>query len=182
VAANPTLLFNGNKNPITCLTFDEESNLLWFASSGDSSIKNLNLNKRSLEKLQQEKVESDVIVEQPDYELQGLPSITEYHILRNKRYIVTNNSVGKPQLWNLEKGKLIKTYNSKSFEDLKTSIATKYDLQDNQTPFPMGWFSVDIKLGCLTLHLDEENWNKCTVSEMATNVQLMQSTHMMDQN
>ena len=29
----------------------------------------------------------------PDYELEGLPWITEYHILKNKRYIITNNSL-----------------------------------------------------------------------------------------
>lgn len=45
----------------------------------------------------------------------------------------------------------------------------------------MSWFSTDIKLGCLTIHLDEDNWNKCNVSEMMTNVELMISNHIMDQ-
>ena len=29
----------------------------------------------------------------PDYELEGLPWITDYHILKNKRYIITNNNL-----------------------------------------------------------------------------------------
>ena len=37
----------------------------------------------------------------------------------------------------------------------------KYDLNASQTPYPYSWFSVDIKLGCLTIHLDEDNWHKC---------------------
>lgn len=58
---------------------------------------------------------------------------------------------------------------------------TKYDLQPDQTPYPYSWFSSDIKLGCLSIHLDEDNWSKCTVSEMQTNIQLMISMHLMDQ-
>lgn len=58
---------------------------------------------------------------------------------------------------------------------------SKYDLGPDQTPYPYSWFSCDIKLGCLTIHLDEDNWHKCVVSEILTNVELMLSTHIMDQ-
>ena len=56
----------------------------------------------------------------------------------------------------------------------------KYDLTPDQTPYPYSWFSIDIKLGCLSIHLDEDNWFKCEVSEMQTNIQLMISMHLMD--
>jgi len=42
----------------------------------------------------------------------------------------------------------------------------KYDLSPEQTPYPYSWFSIDIKLGCLSIHLDEDNWFKCEVSNM----------------
>jgi len=58
---------------------------------------------------------------------------------------------------------------------------SRYDLQPHQTPYPYSWFSIDIKLGCLTIHLDEDNWHKCTVSQILTNCQLMMSSHIMDQ-
>ena len=29
---------------------------------------------------------------------------------------------------------------------------------------PPSWFSCDIRLGSLTLHLDEDNWNKAAVA------------------
>jgi hypothetical protein len=52
---------------------------------------------------------------QADFELQGLPWITEYHMLKNKRYIITNNSQGLSQLWSIDQCKLIKSYQSKKF-------------------------------------------------------------------
>lgn len=60
-------------------------------------------------------------------------------------------------------------------------MESKYDLGSDQTPFPHSWFTVDIKLGCLTIHMDEDNWSKCQVSELQTNIQLMISMHLMDQ-
>ena len=57
---------------------------------------------------------------------------------------------------------------------------SKYDLKPEDTPYPYSWFSTDIKLGALTIHLDDNNWQKCVVSEMQTNIQLMISEHLMD--
>lgn len=82
-------------------------------------------------------------------------------MLKNKRYIITNNSQGLSQLWNIDQCKLIKSYQSKKFEQVKQMMDTRYDLKADQTPYPYGWFSIDIKLGCPTIHLDEDNWQKC---------------------
>ena len=49
-------------------------------------------------------------------------------------------------------------------------IDEKYDLKADQTPYPYSWFTADIKLGCLTIHLDEDNWHKGVVSELLTNI------------
>ena len=117
----------------------------------------------------------------PDYELEGLPWIIEYHMLKNKRYIITNNSRGVAQVWNIGGCKFVKTYHSKDFAGVKEMMNDKYDLQPTQTPYPQSWFSVDVKLGCLSIHLDEDNWHKCVVSDLLTNIQLMISQqHHMD--
>mmetsp|Transcript_11822 Transcript_11822/g.19982 ORF Transcript_11822/g.19982 Transcript_11822/m.19982 type:complete len:893 (-) Transcript_11822:38-2716(-) len=195
VGDEATLLYNGRKNPITSLAFDEQTNLLWFSSANDSSIRHINLNHRSIDSfLRQDEMEEgasmpeprkneakrDVNLEQPDYESSCSPAIVEYHILRNKRYIITRDLQGTPALWNVNKGQLIKQYNSKSFEQVKRLMDTKYDIPADQTPYPPSWFSVDIKLGCLSIHLDEDNWQKCKVSEMQTNIQWMLNTPSMD--
>ena len=100
-----TLLYQGNKNPITSMSFDEQNNQLRFTCHKDSSLRCLDLQKRSLDKIgakngkealgvADDMGNEDINLEQPDYELQGLAQITEYHILNNKRYIITNNSAG----------------------------------------------------------------------------------------
>lgn len=164
-----TLLYQGNKNPITSLSFDEQNNQLWFTCHKDSSLRCLDLQKRSLDKIGakngkdalgvgDDMTNEDINLEQPDYELQGLAQITEYHILNNKRYIITNNSAGVSQLWNIDQCKLVKSYQAKSFNQVKHMMESKYDLGPENTPYPYSWFSVDIKLGCLTIHLNEDNW------------------------
>lgn len=67
----------------------------------------------------------------PDYELEGLPWITEYHILKNKRYIITNNSLNQPQLWSIDSCKLVKSYRGKNFEQVKQMMDERYDLNAN---------------------------------------------------
>ena len=46
-----TLLFNNEKQPITSLAYDQENKLIWFTSSNDSSIKYIDFNERSIEKI-----------------------------------------------------------------------------------------------------------------------------------
>jgi hypothetical protein len=60
-------------------------------------------------------------------------------------------------------------------------MESRYDLQADQTPYPYSWFSIDIKLGCPTIHLDEDSWHKCQVSELQTNIQIMITMVHMDQ-
>lgn len=130
-----TLLYSGNNNPITSIAFDEQNQQLWFTSANDSSLRSLDLQKRNIEKLSKQNQDagvgeqppkqeinsgkaqvSEFSFTQPDYELQGLPQLTDYHMLKNKRYVVTNNSLGTPQLWSIDQCKLVKSYQSKSFE------------------------------------------------------------------
>ena len=60
----------------------------------------------------------------------GLPQITEYHILKNKRYILTNST--DPQiaanLWSLETGKIVKTWKNEKYENVKQFVNNHYDI------------------------------------------------------
>ena len=98
------------------MCFDESNMHLWFSSSNDSSLKCLDLNKRSLDKIDQ------VNTSQADYELEGLPHINDYHILKNKRYVLTNNSDNVTQVWNIDRCKLVKQYSSKSFSQVQKIV------------------------------------------------------------
>jgi hypothetical protein len=98
------------------MSFDENNLQLWFASGMSSSLKCLDLNKRSLDKINDDvpmgtkKERSDFDIKSVDFELEGLPWITEYHLLKNKRYVITNNTKNEPQVWSIDKFTLIKTY------------------------------------------------------------------------
>jgi len=77
VGATHTLLYSGQSNPITCLTFDEFNHQLWFTSANDSSLRCLDLEKRSLDKLIRaynddqfpKAANNDYTLNQADYEL-----------------------------------------------------------------------------------------------------------------
>jgi hypothetical protein len=97
VEDNQTLIYQGNKNPITNMKLDEINNKLWFTSTNDSSLRCMDLNKVNLDKFSKHLDgvggENEAVAPtQADFELQGLPWITEYHMLKNKRYVITNNS------------------------------------------------------------------------------------------
>lgn len=53
---------------------------------------------------------ADIDLKAVDFELEGLPWITDYHLLKNKRYIITNNTRNEPQVWCIDKCALVKTY------------------------------------------------------------------------
>ena len=63
------------------MAYDTKFNKLWFSTQNDSSIKHIDVSK-----------DRDEAAKEADYELEGLPWITEYHMMKNKRYVVTDNS------------------------------------------------------------------------------------------
>jgi hypothetical protein len=48
-----------------------------------------------------------------------------------------------------------------------------YDLQPDKVKLPPSWMTVDVKLGCLNVSLEENYWNKATVSHADTDLDLM---------
>lgn len=42
---------------------------------------------------------------------QGLPHMTEYHVMNNKRYCLTNDSANNVQLWELDTLKCVHKFN-----------------------------------------------------------------------
>ena len=49
-------------------------------------------------------------------------------MLKNKRYVITNNTQNTPQVWNIDECKLVKSYQSKTFNQVKAMMDSKYDL------------------------------------------------------
>lgn len=88
VGGQHTKLYQASKSPVNSLCFDEANLKLWFSTTTDSSLKCLDLATRQLE----EAAANQTGAKQADYELAGLAWMTDYHVLKNKRYVLTNNS------------------------------------------------------------------------------------------
>lgn len=50
------------------------------------------------------------IIETNDFFIEGLPHMTDYHMMNNKRYLLTNNSASECQLWELDSAKMVNTF------------------------------------------------------------------------
>ena len=46
----------------------------------------------------------DKELEVQDFDIPGLPSLTDYWIMQNKRYVLTNDTINKPRLWDVSSG------------------------------------------------------------------------------
>lgn len=61
----------------------------------------------------------------------GLPQITDYHTLKNKRYILTksNDKETPIQLWSLDNGQPIQSWGKQEkFENVKSFLSENYDI------------------------------------------------------
>ncbi|CDW87994.1 UNKNOWN [Stylonychia lemnae] len=171
------------KQMITCLKYDDINSSLWFGTP-DSSFSCIKIDHNHIDNTINRQ-EVKYLSNNKKYK-KGLPWITEYHILKNKRYILTNTSENDKvvNLWSLENGKIIKTWTQKTFQQVISIVSKQYDLNlttgsGSSSSFkkpdiiPQQWFSCDIKLGSVTIHLDEDNWLKGNVIDNETNVEKM---------
>jgi len=73
--------------------------------------------------------------------------MTEYHVMNNKRYCLTNDSANNVQLWELDTLKCVHKFNQ-PFANAKKLLSDNYDIvHSKEKPLPQSWMSVDINLG-----------------------------------
>jgi len=78
------------------VTESKEESLSMFSANGNSSTKHT----------------------KPAVEIEGLPWLVDYHIMNNKRYVLTVDSSKKVQLWECDTGRCIQEY-TKTFSQVK---------------------------------------------------------------
>lgn len=76
----------------------------------------------------------------------GRAGLIKHHILNNRRHVLTKDSEGTVQLWDITNGKQLESFGAVSFEH-KVEALTEIVSVPN-------WFSLDTKTGSLTVHLD----------------------------
>ncbi|CAH8586002.1 unnamed protein product [Dicrocoelium dendriticum] len=83
----------------------------------------------------------------PDLIIQGGPSIIQYHICPEKRFILTKDTDGNVAVFDVLKAHLVENLGSVDFEE-------EIKKRDKLVYVP-NWFSVDLKCGMPIIHLDE---------------------------
>ena len=49
----------------------------------------------------------------------GLPKLVDYHIMNNKRFVLTANEEGLAQLWQADTAECVKSFGTKKFQTVK---------------------------------------------------------------
>ncbi|KAH9754390.1 WD REPEATS REGION domain-containing protein [Citrus sinensis] len=82
------------------------------------------------------------VFKEPNFTIPGIPGIVQHEILNNRRHVLTKDTAGSVKLWEITRGVVVEDYG-------KVSIPA--------------WFTVDTRLGSLSVHLDTP---QCFSAEM----------------
>lgn len=72
-------------------------------------------------------------------------------------------------MWQLDNLKLVKTFDGQRFNDVKEMLRSYDMVHSRQNPLPQGWMQLDIRLGNLSLTMEESNFMKAEVDADQSN-------------
>ncbi|MQM00039.1 hypothetical protein Taro_032770 [Colocasia esculenta] len=97
----------------------------------------------------------DPVYKEPSLTVPGMPAIVQHEILNNRRQVLTKDAAGSVKLWEITKGIVIEDYGKVSFDEKKEELFEMVSIP--------AWFTVDTRLGSLSVHLDTP---QCFSAEM----------------
>lgn len=95
------------------------------------------------------------VYREPTLTIPGIPAIVQHEILNNRRHVLTKDTAGSVKLWEITRGVVIQDYGEVSFEEKKKELFEMVSIP--------AWFTVDTRLGSLSVHLDTP---QCFSAEM----------------
>ncbi|KAI5566592.1 hypothetical protein POPTR_013G033800v4 [Populus trichocarpa] len=95
------------------------------------------------------------VYKEPTLTIPGTPAIVQHEILNNRRHVLTKDTAGSVKLWEITRGIVIEDYGKVSFEEKKEQLFEMVSIP--------AWFTVDTRLGSLSVHLDTP---QCFSAEM----------------
>ncbi|PPD96606.1 hypothetical protein GOBAR_DD06362 [Gossypium barbadense] len=95
------------------------------------------------------------VYKEPIFSIPGTPAIVQHEILNNRRHVLTKDTAGSVKLWEITKGVVIEDYGQVSFDEKKEQLFEMVSIP--------AWFTVDTRLGSLSVHLDTP---QCFSAEM----------------
>ncbi|KAJ4719586.1 WD repeat-containing protein [Melia azedarach] len=95
------------------------------------------------------------VYKEPNFSIPGIPGIVQHEILNNRRHVLTKDTAGSVKLWEITRGVVVEDYGKVSFEEKKEQLFEMVSIP--------AWFTVDTRLGSLSVHLDTP---QCFSAEM----------------
>ncbi|KAJ9180155.1 hypothetical protein P3X46_008434 [Hevea brasiliensis] len=95
------------------------------------------------------------VYKEPTLSIPGTPAIVQHEILNNRRHVLTKDTTGSVKLWEITRGVVVQDFGKVSFEEKKEQLFEMVSIP--------GWFTVDTRLGSLSVHLDTP---QCFSAEM----------------
>ncbi|XP_068659553.1 uncharacterized protein [Aristolochia californica] len=95
------------------------------------------------------------VYKEPLLTIPGTPAIVQHEILNNRRQVLTKDATGMVKLWEITKGAVVEDYGEVSFAEKKEELFEMVSIP--------AWFTMDTRLGCLSVHLDTP---QCFSAEM----------------
>lgn len=89
------------------------------------------------------------IYTQPDFTIKGGSSIRQYYVLNDKRHILTKDTEDYVALWDVLQARKVEDLGKVDFEE---EIKNRFKMV-----YVPNWFTVDLKTGLITIHLDESD-------------------------
>lgn len=135
--------------PILKLVLNSDTQSLW-VSTTDSNINCWSLRKSNC----QEETNDIIDYEQPlnmypKLTIKGGSSIRQYHVLNDQRHIITKDSEENIAVWDVLNARKVEDLGNSDFEaEIKNRFRMLY------VPH---WFTVDLKTGMLSIHLEESD-------------------------
>ncbi|XP_075545424.1 WD repeat-containing protein 48 isoform X1 [Dermacentor variabilis] len=132
--------------PVLKMTLSSDTSSLWVATT-DSTVRNWPVNNRCS---QLDDYDTDILVplnQKPQASIKGNPSIRHYAVLNDKRYVITKDTAGNVAVWDVLHACKVEDLGMADFE---SEVKKRFKMV-----FVPNWFSVDLKMGMLCLHLDD---------------------------
>ncbi|CAH1799827.1 unnamed protein product [Owenia fusiformis] len=123
---------------------------LWVATT-DSTIKNWPIRIQSQRHSGDFDVNQDTTPTstQPEFTIKGGASIRQYTVLNDKRHIMTKDTESNVAVWDVLTARKVEDRGNVNMEDEAKKRFTQV--------YVPNWFSVDLKTGLLTIHLEESD-------------------------
>ncbi|XP_058951247.2 WD repeat-containing protein 48-like isoform X2 [Pocillopora verrucosa] len=145
-----TLLFVEDA-PVLKLELCDEAHSLWVATT-NSTINNWPVKIPYLNEQDGMDVgdtDPQPICSSPKKTIPGAPSIRNFHVLRDRRHVITKDTEGRVSVWDVLKACKVEGLGLVDYEE---EIKKR-----TQMVYVPNWFSVDIKTGMLTINLEESD-------------------------